>query len=870
VRNSDLTSFVLGPSTGREFRETVRAWRRVEAAYRRSHLASVSLAALATACVEDALSDGAPLPSAVAESLRSVAEQLLVLEEIGPIQIDWDECRHDPVALVRFRHRIRRRDRWVRRFDERRELFVRLLRRLAGALADSLPLSCIGHEPGAAPFMLSVGALAQDPAALVERIVLAPYEPPPPSGAMSVRLCSVLDANLRRASGLPPSAELREQSRRVLLPTRRPDLQLGELCGTYLSGTPLRRLLEAEVPLALPESVRGEHMALVAGTGHGKTQCIQYLLMHDLEAARLDRRSVVVIDSQGDLINRLKRLRLFAVDEPNGLSDRLILIDPEDVKHPPALNLFDAQLARLESYNAAHRERVFNGLVEAYETLFADLLGAELTNKQSVVFRFLARLMLAIPGATIHTLMDIMRDGRPYRERMVQLEGAAAHFFATEFFEPGFAATKKQILRRLWSVLSTPSFERMFAQHENKLDLFHALQKGSIILVNTAKDLLKSEGSQLFGRFFLKLIEQAALERAIISPAARTPTYVYVDEAQEYFDDSVETLLRQARKFRVAIITACQSLDSLSPRLRSALLTNTSVKCAGGLSAHEARAIAAELGTSAEFLASLRRQPTATEFALWAKNLIPHAIRLPVPLGYLEAQPMMSEEQFTQVIQRNRALYCQALDEAGPSPPIAMNPATYGRREVENSEQPGGLRPHNREASRATVAGHGGPQHRYIQQLIKQLAEERGFRAVIEEAVSGGQVDVGLHQGHLSIACEISITSKVEYEARNVAKCVAAGFARVWSISPDAKRRKAIRVLVQAQLASNQLASVEFLTPDELVGALDALSVPPPQETVVRGYRVTTKRSAIPVTEAKERRAQIARIVSRSLKDSGQ
>ena len=46
-----------------------------------------------------------------------------------------------------------------------------------------------------------------------------------------------------------------------------------------------------------------------------------------------------------------------------------------------------------------------NGVVELYESFFGALLGAELTQKQGVIFRYLARLMLAIPGATIHTLM---------------------------------------------------------------------------------------------------------------------------------------------------------------------------------------------------------------------------------------------------------------------------------------------------------------------------------------------------------------------------------------------------------------------------------------------------------------------------------
>ena len=177
--------------------------------------------------------------------------------------------------------------------------------------------------------------------------------------------------------------------------------------------------------------------------------------------------------------------------------------------------------------------------------------------------------------------MKVMENGREFQEHINQLDGSARYFFETEFFAPSFAATKKQVLRRLWGVLSTPAFERMFTQRENKLDLFEAMNGGKIVLVSTAKDLLKQEGSQLLGRFFIAMIAQTALERSTLPETERTPVFVYVDEAQEYFDDSIETILNQARKYRVGITLAHQTLDQLSPRLRSAMFSSTSVKMRG-------------------------------------------------------------------------------------------------------------------------------------------------------------------------------------------------------------------------------------------------------------------------------------------------
>jgi hypothetical protein len=427
----------------------------------------------------------------------------------------------------------------------------------------------------------------------------------------------------------------------------------------------------------------------------------------------------------------------------------------------------------------------------------------------------------------------------------------------------------------------------MFSQRANRLDLFEATQSGKIILISTAKDLLKAEGSQLFGRFFIAMLAQAALERSTLPEHERTPTLVYVDEAQEYFDDSIETILNQARKYRVGLTLAHQTLDQLSPRLRAALLSNTSLKCVGGVSAKDARVLASELHTEPEFIEGMRRRGDRSEFAVWLKHHTPSAIRLTVPLGFLERQPIATEEAFEQLLERNREQYCGALEEVqkamraareqvapdepapdaeepDPPPPDRPSPAA---RDQTRPEKPQPIRPSPPPAASPKPAppepGKGGSQHRYLQQLIKGLAGERGFRAVIEEAVDGGQVDVGLHRDDLSIACEISVTSTPDYEAMNLAKCLRAGFVRVWAIAPDQKRKRGIEARAKERLGEDA-AKIDFLTPEDIVFFLDQLSQPEPEETIVRGYRVKSSRTATSPEEAALRRASIARILAQS------
>jgi iron only hydrogenase large subunit-like protein len=86
----------------------------------------------------------------------------------------------------------------------------------------------------------------------------------------------------------------------------------------------------------------------------------------------------------------------------------------------------------------------------------------------------------------------------------------------------------------------------------------------------------------------------------------------------------------------------------------------------------------------------------------------------------------------------------------------------------------------------------------------------------------------------------------------------------VWAIAPDAKRRKAIQLQAEARLGSDDAARIDFLTTEELIEALDSLSIPEPEEKVVKGYRVKSTRKAISPAEAKDRRASIARILAQS------
>jgi len=173
------------------------------------------------------------------------------------------------------------------------------------------------------------------------------------------------------------------------------------LVETYCASTPLLPLFDQSVTLTIPTTTRFEHHHIVAGSGHGKTQALQYMLLHDLEAVARGERSVVVIDSQGDLISNIAKLEVFAPDGP--LSERLVIIDPTDIEYPVSLNLFDVGTERIADYGQLERERLTNSILELYDFVLGSLLDAEMTQKQSVIFRYVTRLMLHIAAQITQT-----------------------------------------------------------------------------------------------------------------------------------------------------------------------------------------------------------------------------------------------------------------------------------------------------------------------------------------------------------------------------------------------------------------------------------------------------------------------------------
>lgn len=664
-------------------------------------------------------------------------------------------------------------------------------------------------KAGAGAQTFEAGLLSSIPhsGAVVEGMIMPFFDQDITDKDLFRRLRHRFDCNLEQASGKSPEVS----------PIKDPE----KLAQTYLAGTPFLPFLDDQVVISIPQSARFEHTHVLGGTGHGKTQLLQYLIHHDIEQAVVDKLSIVVIDSQGDMIGKLSRMQALTPTAENSLSERLIIIDPTDIEHPPALNLFDAGRDRLEDYTPRQRELAFNSLVDIYGRFFGSLLGAELTAKQGAVFRYLARLMLTIEGATIHTLIELMDNPAPFKAHIQKLDPTARRFFEQEFSRGGFSSTRQQIKQRLYTVLSIPTFDRLFSAPKSKISFFAALNDGSIILVNTAKDLLKADGAAIFGRFVLSLIEHAIMERATLSENERTPTFLYVDEAQDYFDETIETMLVQGRKYNFGLTLAHQNLVQLSSRLNAVLAGNTTIKLAGGVTDKDARSLASDMRTTADMLLSMRKREHHTEFALSVRNKTPHALKVDIELGCLERSAMMADGDYEDLLTKNRDRVCYVPGTIPSQPAPEPQAATAAPEPADSAPEP----------------EHVG--HRAIQEKIAAKAKKHGFVASVEYVLPNDKrIDVALFGHGLRIAVEVSVTNRQEYELSNIEKALEAGFGTVWMIAPDAEHRSRLEQHVREKLAMEKWASVLFGAASDVevwLGKYTASAQPPKD---IAGYEI--------------------------------
>ncbi len=86
------------------------------------------------------------------------------------------------------------------------------------------------------------------------------------------------------------------------------------------------------------------------------------------------------------------------------------------------------------------------------------------------------------------------------------------------------------------------------------------MNQQKLLLVSLSKGTIGDLNSNLLGLILVSKIQIAAMRRQNIAKEDRKDFFLYIDEFQNYVTDSIESILSEARKYRLGMVIAHQYL----------------------------------------------------------------------------------------------------------------------------------------------------------------------------------------------------------------------------------------------------------------------------------------------------------------------
>lgn len=307
--------------------------------------------------------------------------------------------------------------------------------------------------------------------------------------------------------------------------------------------------------VGLSNTRRAMHIAILGKTGSGKSFLLRHMCAQDIEADR----GFVYFDLHGDAtpfllrtINaRERRLR-------QHLSDKLVIISPADAELSVGLNPLEgaADFVRIAEFAQVLKLRW--GL---------DQFGArtdELLRNSLYV--------LAENELTLIELALLLTDGGFRTACLKRVSNAdVRQYFELRYDKASDAmrgVMREPILNKTSAFTADPHFRHIVGQAHSTFSIKEALDERHWVIVNLNKGRLGEQALTLGSLIF------TMLKNALFSREQRSLFSVYLDEVQNFvaYGDHLETILSEARKFGVAIVSANQFLDQYPTEMRAAIL----------------------------------------------------------------------------------------------------------------------------------------------------------------------------------------------------------------------------------------------------------------------------------------------------------
>jgi hypothetical protein len=161
-----------------------------------------------------------------------------------------------------------------------------------------------------------------------------------------------------------------------------------------------------------------------------------------------------------------------------------------------------------------------------------------------------------------------------------------------------------------------------------------------ILLVNLSKGRMGELNSKLLGIIFVMKFQAAAMGRADMAEDERVDFSLYVDEFQNFATESFESILSEARKYRLNLILGNQFMTQLTDKIREAIIGNVGTVVSGRIGITDAEILVKKFAPTfdAEDLTKMPNYQSVTSVMINNVPSAPFSMSFLPPMGQSNPQ----------------------------------------------------------------------------------------------------------------------------------------------------------------------------------------------------------------------------------------
>jgi hypothetical protein len=327
---------------------------------------------------------------------------------------------------------------------------------------------------------------------------------------------------------------------------------------TYLGKVDYRN---KQLTFGIKERDRTRHMYVIGKTGMGKSTFLENLAIQDIN----NGEGVCFIDPHGSTAEKLLDFI------PEHRVKDVIYFAPFDSEYPVGLNI-------LEQVDVSKRHLVANGLMAAFKKIFGE---ERFSDRIQYILNNIILALLENEGQSLLGVNRMLTD-KEYRKFIVSniKDPSVKAFWEEEFVKAGEKYQQEAapgIQNKIGQFISNPLIRNIIGQHKTSFNIRDVMDNKKILIVNLSKGKVGEGNADLIGSLIITKIYLAAMSRADAGSKEldKLPSfYFYVDEFQNFANESFASILSESRKYKLALTVAHQYIEQMEDEVRAAVFGN--------------------------------------------------------------------------------------------------------------------------------------------------------------------------------------------------------------------------------------------------------------------------------------------------------